>query len=106
MTNPYLEPSPYDADNGNLIGRDPRKITDWTDYPGERLVGLRAIRAKCLDCSHTQSEVRKCTAVSCSLWPLRMGAVPKGYRPQIDAAERRTSPEPENDGCVEINAAE
>ena len=95
---PYLEPSPYDADGGHLIGRDPRTITDWSDYPGQRLVGLRAIRAKCLDCSHTQSEVRKCTAVSCPLWPLRMAAVPKGYRPPIDAAERRTAYLAENDG--------
>ena len=98
MNHPYLEQSPYDADGGHFIGRDPRKIADWTDYPGERLVGLRAIRAKCLDCSHTATEVRKCTAVSCSLWPLRMAAVPKGYRPQIDAAERRTAHEAENDG--------
>ena len=101
---PYLEPSPYSADGGNLIGRDPRAITDWPEYPGQRLVGLRAIRAKCLDCSHTASEVRKCTAVACPLWPLRMAAVPKGYRPEttvspeITPTERRTAYLAENDG--------
>lgn len=104
MTNPYLEQSPYDADGGNLIGRDPRKITDWTDYPGQHRVGLKAIRAKCIDCANTATEVRKCTAVSCPLWPLRMAAVPKGYRPETTATpeitptDSRTAYLAENDG--------
>jgi hypothetical protein len=37
---------------------------------------LKVIRAKCLDCSYTASEVRRCTAVDCSLWPYRMGTNP------------------------------
>jgi hypothetical protein len=37
---------------------------------------LKVIRAKCLDCSYTASEIRRCTAVDCSLWPYRMGTNP------------------------------
>ncbi len=38
---------------------------------------LRAIRAKCLDCSCYQaSEVRLCEAVKCPLWPFRAGKHP------------------------------
>ena len=38
---------------------------------------LRAIRAKCVDCSGgSMAEARKCTAVSCPLWPMRMGSNP------------------------------
>jgi hypothetical protein len=38
---------------------------------------LRAIRAKCLDCSCYQiSEVRLCEAVKCPLWPFRAGRQP------------------------------
>jgi hypothetical protein len=37
---------------------------------------LKVIRAKCLDCSYTASEVRRCTAVDCALWPYRMGTNP------------------------------
>lgn len=43
----------------------------------ERTSPLRAIRAKCLDCSGNQpSEARRCEAVSCSLWPFRAGRHP------------------------------
>jgi hypothetical protein len=38
---------------------------------------LAIIRAKCLDCCCGQlSEVRKCTAVGCALWPYRFGSNP------------------------------
>ena len=37
---------------------------------------LKVIRAKCLDCSYTASEVRRCTAIDCSLWPYRLGTNP------------------------------
>jgi len=43
----------------------------------ERVSPLDAIRAKCLDCSYGQpSEVRKCEAISCALWPFRAGRHP------------------------------
>ena len=38
---------------------------------------LRAIRAKCLDCSCYQlAEVRLCEAINCPLWPFRAGRHP------------------------------
>ena len=78
--NPFLEPSPYEDDGGELIGRDPRKISaeDWQGVPG--LIGMKAIRAKCLDCAYSPGEARKCVQSDCPLWPLRMGSVPKGLR--------------------------
>lgn len=40
----------------------------------ERLTRAKAIRAKCIDCMGSdKSEVRKCTAVKCPLFPFRMG---------------------------------
>jgi hypothetical protein len=76
----YLEPSPYEIDGGALIGRDPRDIPahEWPFLLPDALIGMKAIRAKCLDCSHNAAEVRKCTAHDCPLWPLRMGSQPKG----------------------------
>jgi hypothetical protein len=38
---------------------------------------LKAIRAKCLDCSCQQPrEVKECPITSCGLWPFRMGRNP------------------------------
>lgn len=77
-----LQLSPFASDDGALIGRDPRDLTreELQALHPVRLVGLKAIREKCLDCAHTVAEVRKCTVVGCALWPLRMGVVPPGYR--------------------------
>jgi hypothetical protein len=71
---PYLEK----AASGEIYGRDPRKMSaeELTALGYERMPLLKAIRLKCLDCSHTESEVRKCTAVGCSLWPYRMNRNP------------------------------
>lgn len=85
-TNPLLEVSPYDLDEGEVIGRGPRKVLveDWNSRPF--VTGLKAIRAKCMDCCcGSFSEVRKCTVTGCPLWPLRMGTVPKTYREQSTA---------------------
>lgn len=71
----FLEPSPYPADGGEIVGIDPRKIcvSDLRDL-GHPESYPKIIRAKCLDCVGDQpSEVRKCVAVDCPLWPLRMG---------------------------------
>jgi hypothetical protein len=44
---------------------------------------MKAIRAKCLDCSCYQpKEVRLCTVMNCPLWPFRMGKRPKKEAPQ------------------------
>ena len=38
---------------------------------------LKAIRAKCYDCSYFQlNEIRLCEAVNCALWPFRAGNHP------------------------------
>ena len=81
--NPLLQVSPYDADGGNLIGRDPRTVLaeDWAAAGTDPVVGMKAIRAKCIDCCGGNiGEVRKCVCSDCPLWPLRMGMVPKGFR--------------------------
>ena len=80
---PFLTPSPYEADEGHLIGRGPREISAEkfrSHLPGA-VVGLKVIRAKCMECcNENATEVRKCTCVSCPLWHLRMGSQPKGLR--------------------------
>lgn len=83
MSHPFLMPSPYEADAGHIIGRDPRDIAEeeWAEHLPNPLVGMRAIRAKCMDCcADNAAEVRKCVVHSCPLWPLRMGCQPKGLR--------------------------
>ena len=51
-----LKRSPYVEDEGELIGRDPRKIplADWTAAGVEPPGVMQAIRAKCLDCCGDQ----------------------------------------------------
>lgn len=42
------------------------------------LTPVKAIRAKCLDCScGNKAEVRNCTIIDCSLYPYRLGHRPK-----------------------------
>ena len=74
----FLERSTYDSDAGSLIGRDPRQVPlaeirqlRHSESP------IKAIRAKCVDCSGGNvAEARKCVAVNCPLWPMRMGVNP------------------------------
>jgi hypothetical protein len=74
----YLEPSPFETDGGELIGKYPRLIS----APDLRALGhpaspIKAIRAKCVDCcGGHMAEVRKCVSYSCPLWPMRMGRSP------------------------------
>jgi len=52
----------------------------------KRLTPLRAIRARCLDCSCFQpSEVKLCPITDCSLYPYRLGHNParKGLGPRV-----------------------
>ena len=43
----------------------------------KKLTPVRAIRAKCLDCSGGQvSEIKECTVYSCPLYTYRMGKKP------------------------------
>lgn len=43
---------------------------------GKKLTPLRAIRAKCLDCSGSVAEVRACPCGSCPLFRYRLGHRP------------------------------
>ena len=89
-TNKLLEISPYETDGGNLIGRDPRKLTgeDFEAQGVELRVPRKAVRAMCLECcGFVESEVRKCVAVHCPLWALRMGGLSRSLRAAIKAKE-------------------
>lgn len=48
---------------------------------------MRAIRARCLDCSETLADIRECWNEKCALWPYRMA-----HRPP--ASERAGVPGP------------
>ena len=64
-----------DSSEGFPIGKDPRKATpeELTSWGCVATPPLVAIRSKCIDCcGGSESEVRKCVAVSCALWPFRM----------------------------------
>lgn len=42
------------------------------------LTPIKAIRAKCLDCTCNQpKEIRECQIITFALWPYRMGKRPK-----------------------------
>ena len=89
-----LEPSPYEADGGELIGRDPRKIPveafNQAGLEGHPL--LQVIRAKCLDCCCQQEvEVRKCVVVLCPNWPYRMNANPFRAARELTDEQREKS---------------
>lgn len=73
--NPFLEPSPYLEDRGEMIGADPRRIPrDVLGTLPAPKSPIKAIRAWCIDCSGgNMAEARKCVSVKCPLWPFRMG---------------------------------
>jgi len=83
-----LEKSPYETDDGELIGRDPR-LTTPADYDAAGVTlrpTFKAIRAKCVDCcGGNATEVRKCVAITCPLWPMRMGRFPSALRKALRA---------------------
>ena len=64
--------------SGETEGIDPRTISiNVLEESGHvKTPILDVIRAKCLDCSHTQSEASKCVAITCPLWPYRMATNP------------------------------
>jgi hypothetical protein len=62
--------------DGSTEGRDPCDVP--LEDLGDFLAAIRAIRAKCVDCSGGSSaEARKCTAIGCALWPYRMETNPR-----------------------------
>lgn len=97
---PYLEASPYEADGGQKIGLDPRSIPvallrARVGHEGRALpeTPLGAIRSFCIECSGgNAAEARKCTAVQCPLWPMRMGSNPfhaLAGKPRVISTEPR-----------------
>lgn len=88
----YLEPSPFNADGGELIGRRPAEMPiEALRNLGHPQSPMKAIQAKCLDCVFNEAEVRKCVQLTCALWPLRMGRNPFHGKPELPPAE--TAPE-------------
>ena len=60
----------------------------------EVLTPIKAIRAKCIDCScGSLREVRECHMKDCSLWTYRMGKRPKNdnYIDNNELAEKNIS---------------
>jgi hypothetical protein len=90
-----LEISPFQTDEGELIGKHP------ADVPPEILSlnfraqkPLKAIREKCIDCCcGNVAEVRKCVAFDCNLWPFRMGTNPFRKKCELSAAQKRVRAE-------------
>jgi hypothetical protein len=75
--------------DGHRIGRDPRQMTpdELRAIGHERQPVLKMLRADCLDCcGGSVDEVRKCVAVGCPKWPLRMGSNP--WRQAASPAQR------------------
>jgi hypothetical protein len=67
--------------NGSTEGDDPRQLSPEHLAAAGHVAAplLKVLRAKCLDCSAgDRSEVARCTAVGCALWPYRMGTNPFG----------------------------
>lgn len=90
MPTPLLEKSTSVYDGGQMIGRDPRDLTveDFTAAQVELRPVADAIRAKCIDCCNgSVGEVRKCTAVKCPLWPMRMGVFPRALRKAVSSGK-------------------
>jgi hypothetical protein len=84
------EVSTFQADEGQLVGRDPREVSSATLalYHREKNP-LKALRARCLDCCcGVASEVRKCTAVNCPSWPFRMGTNPFREKRVLSVAQK------------------
>jgi hypothetical protein len=87
----FLEASPYEADAGQLVGKDPRQVPlaeiRQLEIPESP---IKAIRAKCIDCcGGNAAEARKCVSVKCALWPYRMGVNP--FHASNASARRETA---------------
>lgn len=95
--------------DGFDIGRDPRRLS-----PAElRALGhraaplLQAVRKRCIDCCGGRSdEVRRCTAVFCSLWPYRMATDPwRGDAPGNTRTERDLPTPPPQQSATTASAS-
>ena len=72
-------------------GQDTRKLSkqELEELGHTQKPILSILREKCLDCCCNQpGEVRRCTAVQCSLWPYRMGTNPLRKKSGISEEQR------------------
>lgn len=80
------------SNEGQLIGRDPRKMTvEELNQIGHIKKPLsKVIREKCLDCCAGQiSEVKNCVCVTCPLWAFRMKKNPFSERKITDEQKQK-----------------
>lgn len=66
----------YTDQHGEQSGVDPRKLSpeQLAEIGHTPRSLIKVIRAKCVECCcGGVAEVKRCTAISCHLWPLRMG---------------------------------
>lgn len=77
--------------DGETQGKNPLELSKeiFAQLGHEAMPILKVIRAKCLDCSQAPSEVARCTAVDCPLWPYRMGSNP--FRAERSEAVREAA---------------
>jgi hypothetical protein len=87
----FLEISPYEADDGELIGKDPSDVPSQILSLNFRAQNpMKAIREKCLECCcRNAAEVRKCVAVDCTLWPYRLSSNPFRKKRELAPAEKQ-----------------
>jgi hypothetical protein len=87
----FLEISPFQTDEGEMIGKHPGNVpSDFLSLKFRAQNPLKAIREKCLDCCcGNASEVRKCVAVDCALWPFRMGTNPFRKKRKLSPQQKR-----------------
>lgn len=70
-----------------IVGSDPRNLDDdvFEQIGHTKMPILKVIRSKCLDCcGGADSEVRRCPATTCELWPYRMATNPFSGREMTD----------------------
>jgi len=59
----------------------------------KKLTPMRAIRARCLDCSAGSTyEVRECLCIECSLYPYRYGKRPSTVKKNAQTPSKLTVP--------------
>ena len=87
----FLEISPHQADEGELIGKHPGEVPSEILSLNFRAQNpQKAIREKCLDCCcGNAAEIRKCVAVDCSLWPFRMGTNPFRKKRELSPQQKQ-----------------
>ena len=54
---------------------------------------IKAIRAKCLDCNYTSSEVAQCPCTDCAFWPFRFGKNPYRIKRKLSDEQRAAAVE-------------